>query len=262
MIILPILSTSLIRFSLKGWENVVFEVRSERVGTSPSSVCCRGWSGDIPPPYRQVPPKHRNCANSEPVTGICSDNSRINPGFWTYPHPWRKGRQMSRNNDWPDFSIHQPDCCRFRNTTSVRNDVISTGSFPSLDFSMMSDRTQPMASMQHSWIFHLWREHLPWVWVQYNRVQSTCTPAKKPGESSEPSCQCSLLCLMTVSSILCFGRLMIDLGFHVQTHAIRHSISRVALTQISAYTTHKNLALRKIMEAMRTAYAEKWVSLL
>ena len=31
----------------------------------------------------------------------------------------------------------------------------------------------------------------------------------------------------------------------------------VALTQISAYITHKNLAVRKIMEAMRTAYAKK-----
>ena len=31
----------------------------------------------------------------------------------------------------------------------------------------------------------------------------------------------------------------------------------VALTQISAYSTHKNLAVRKIIEAMRTAYAKK-----
>ena len=30
----------------------------------------------------------------------------------------------------------------------------------------------------------------------------------------------------------------------------------VAFTQISAYVTHKNLAVRKIMEAMRTAYAK------
>ena len=37
----------------------------------------------------------------------------------------------------------------------------------------------------------------------------------------------------------------------------RRGSERVALTQISAYTTHKNLAARKIMEAMRTAYAEK-----
>ena len=33
--------------------------------------------------------------------------------------------------------------------------------------------------------------------------------------------------------------------------------SAVALTQISAYITHKNLAALKIMEAMRTAYAKK-----
>ena len=31
----------------------------------------------------------------------------------------------------------------------------------------------------------------------------------------------------------------------------------VALTQISAYITHKNLAARKIIEAMRTAYTQK-----
>ena len=34
-------------------------------------------------------------------------------------------------------------------------------------------------------------------------------------------------------------------------------MAAVALTQISAYSTHKNLAVRKIMEAMRTAYAKK-----
>ena len=33
--------------------------------------------------------------------------------------------------------------------------------------------------------------------------------------------------------------------------------SAVALTQIPAYITHKNLAVRKIMEAMSTAYAKK-----
>ena len=44
---------------------------------------------------------------------------------------------------------------------------------------------------------------------------------------------------------------------------MRHQASTfaaVALTQISAKSTHKNLALRKIMEAMRTAYAKKWDS--
>ena len=33
-----------------------------------------------------------------------------------------------------------------------------------------------------------------------------------------------------------------------------------ALTHVSAYITHKNLAVRKIVEAMRTGYAEKRVS--
>ena len=36
----------------------------------------------------------------------------------------------------------------------------------------------------------------------------------------------------------------------------REYLAAVALSQISAYTTHKNLAVRKIMEAMRTAYAK------
>ena len=36
-----------------------------------------------------------------------------------------------------------------------------------------------------------------------------------------------------------------------------HPCSAVVLTQISAYGTHKNLAVHKIMEAMRTAYAKK-----
>ena len=31
MIVLPILTISLIHFSLKGWENVLFELESERV---------------------------------------------------------------------------------------------------------------------------------------------------------------------------------------------------------------------------------------
>ena len=35
------------------------------------------------------------------------------------------------------------------------------------------------------------------------------------------------------------------------------TFSAVALTQISAYSTHKYLAVRKIMEAVRTAYAKK-----
>ena len=35
------------------------------------------------------------------------------------------------------------------------------------------------------------------------------------------------------------------------------SFPAVALRQISAYSTHKNLAVRKIMEAMRTVYAKK-----
>ena len=35
-------------------------------------------------------------------------------------------------------------------------------------------------------------------------------------------------------------------------------VAGVMLTQISAYTTHKNLLVCKIMEAMHTAYAEKW----
>ena len=34
MIIVPILTTSLIHFSLKGWENVLFELGSERVNQS------------------------------------------------------------------------------------------------------------------------------------------------------------------------------------------------------------------------------------
>ena len=33
----------------------------------------------------------------------------------------------------------------------------------------------------------------------------------------------------------------------------------VALTQISAYSTHKNLTVRKIMEVMRTAYAKSGI---
>ena len=35
--------------------------------------------------------------------------------------------------------------------------------------------------------------------------------------------------------------------------------SGVALTQISAYSTHKNLAVRKIMEVMRTAHAKSGI---
>ena len=41
---------------------------------------------------------------------------------------------------------------------------------------------------------------------------------------------------------------------------VSNTIAAVALTQISAYSTHKNLAVRKIMEAMRTAYARKRAS--
>ena len=41
--------------------------------------------------------------------------------------------------------------------------------------------------------------------------------------------------------------------------AVEHTKSGVALTQISAYSTHKNLAVRKIMEAMRTAYAKSGI---
>ena len=33
-------------------------------------------------------------------------------------------------------------------------------------------------------------------------------------------------------------------------------LTAVALTQISAYSTHKNLTVRKIMEVLRTAYAK------
>ena len=36
MIILPILTTSLIHFGLEGWENVLFELGSERVETQPT----------------------------------------------------------------------------------------------------------------------------------------------------------------------------------------------------------------------------------
>ena len=36
----------------------------------------------------------------------------------------------------------------------------------------------------------------------------------------------------------------------------RSSLYSGRVTQISAYITHKNLAVRKIMEAMRTAYAK------
>ena len=36
MIIVPILTSSLIHFSLKGWENVLFELGSERVNPNPT----------------------------------------------------------------------------------------------------------------------------------------------------------------------------------------------------------------------------------
>ena len=41
MILLPILTTSLIHFSLKGWENVPFELGNERVKRSAPSSFCR-----------------------------------------------------------------------------------------------------------------------------------------------------------------------------------------------------------------------------
>ena len=42
---------------------------------------------------------------------------------------------------------------------------------------------------------------------------------------------------------------------HGNNRKIAHDVgfAAVALTQISAYSTHKNLAVRKIMEVMRTA---------
>ena len=40
-------------------------------------------------------------------------------------------------------------------------------------------------------------------------------------------------------------------------HLYNHPTTAVAVTQISAYITHKNLAVCKIMEAMHTAYAIK-----
>ena len=43
MILVPVLTTSLIHFSLKGWENVLFELGTERVKTHTEF-----WMDDIP----------------------------------------------------------------------------------------------------------------------------------------------------------------------------------------------------------------------
>ena len=48
MIILPILTILLINFSLKGWENVLFELGSERVKKKPDQVNTeRQLSGNV-----------------------------------------------------------------------------------------------------------------------------------------------------------------------------------------------------------------------
>ena len=48
MIIIPILTTSLIHYSLKGWENVLFELGSERVNRKTYYIClCCQWFANV-----------------------------------------------------------------------------------------------------------------------------------------------------------------------------------------------------------------------
>ena len=56
-------------------------------------------------------------------------------------------------------------------------------------------------------------------------------------------------------NFLDFHRSCSVLPWMIQVENARHSTA-VALTHISAYSTHKNLAVHKIMEVMRSAYAK------
>ena len=46
----------------------------------------------------------------------------------------------------------------------------------------------------------------------------------------------------------------------VKLYKIGGTVYRVMVMQISSYISHKNLAVRKIIEVMHTAYAKKWDS--